>query len=122
MNEVLNNIGNAVAWTIGIPLLWFIITYTRSPWRQHPLGIEKMVGKVELFALWLLIMAGNFLPEEFDTARYVARILLFGLVTTGLVLEVINLRRVQTDSHRPLFFTWFTYRASSKRNGVKHRQ
>lgn len=122
MNEVLSVVSDVVAWTIGIPLLWFIGTYLHSAWRQNPLGIEKMIGKVKLLALWLLVMVGNLLPTGFDTARHIATIILCGFVTFVLTLEVINLRRVQTDSKKPLFFTWFTYLATAKRNDEKHHQ
>lgn len=116
MNDVLKIIGDIVAWFIPIPLVAFMVVYaTRSPWRADPIGIERMFQKSYLLALALLILAGNFLPESFDTFRLIARIGVFALVTVGLSLQVVNLRRVQTGSERPLFFTYFTYDAARRR-------
>lgn len=116
LDEILGNIGDALAWTIGVPLLVFMFTYAKgSPWRANALGIERMFQKGYLLALWLVIMAGNFLPDELNTFRLVARALIFAAVTTMLTLQIVNLRRVQTDSKRPLFFTWLTYKAAAKR-------
>jgi hypothetical protein len=111
LNDILDVIGDVIAWLIPIPLIAFILVYGfGSPWRADPIGIERMFQKWYLLALALLILAGNFLPPEFDTARLVARIVVFSLVVTGLSMQVINLWRVQTGSDRPLFFQRFTKR------------
>lgn len=116
MNEVLQAVGNGIAWLIPLPLVAFMFVYgLGSPWRADPLGVERMAQKLYLLALALLILAGNFLPEEFDTFRFVLRIVIFSVVTVGLSLQVVNLRRVQTRSERPLFFTYFTYAAGRAR-------
>lgn len=120
MNDILKNIGDLIAWTIPIPLVAFMLVYGfGSPWRHDPLGIERMWQKLYLLALALLILAGNFLPDEFDTFRFAARIVIFTTVTVGLSLQVANLRRIQTGSNRPLFFTYFTYAAVAKRRDRK---
>lgn len=115
-NDVLQMLGDGAAWLIGPPLIAFMVVYAKwSPWRADPLGIERMFKTGYLFLLWLLIMAGNFLPDEFETARLTARIVVFILVATGFVIQTINLRRVQTQSDKPLFFEWLTYRAQRAR-------
>jgi len=114
--DILQIIGDGIAWTIGIPLIWFMFTYAGySPWRADPLGIERMFQKGYLFLLWVLIMAGNFLPDEFEMVRLIARIFVFATVTVMLSLQVVNLRRVQTSSAKPLFFTALTYKAQAAR-------
>lgn len=116
MNHILSVIGDTIAWLIPIPLVVFMIVYaTGSPWRADPLGIERMAKQGYLLALAVLILAGNFLPEEFDTARLISRIAIFTLVTVGLSIQVVNLRRVQRNSSKPLFFTFFTYQAETER-------
>jgi hypothetical protein len=121
MNDILNAIGDVIAWMIPVPLIVFMVVYgTRSAWRADPLGIERMWQKAYLLALALLILAGNFLPVEFETARLVLRIIVFATVTVGLSLQIVNLRRVQTDSPKPLFFTYFTYDAAERRQERKH--
>jgi len=113
---ILDAIGNFIAGLIPIPLLVFMVTYgTGSPWRADPLGIERMFQKGYLLLLSAVILAGNFLPAEFEMIRLVVRILVFGIVVTALSMQVVNLRRVQTGSDRPLFFTWFTYAAQRQR-------
>lgn len=116
LNDVLQNIGDAAAWLIGPPLIGFMVVYAKwSPWRADPLGIERMFKTGYLFLLWLLIMAGNFLLDEFETARLIARIVVFVVVATALSIQIVNLRRVQTWSTKPLFFEWLTYRAQRAR-------
>lgn len=116
MNETLDSAGDVVAWLIGLPLAAYIIQYPRgSAWRVDPLGIEREFKNIYLFALWLLIMAGNFLPDAFEVIRLTARIVVFGAVVVGLTIQFVNLRRVQTGSPRPLFFTWLTYEAAERR-------
>ena len=120
MNDILKGIGDLIAWFIPLPLLAFMFVYgLGSPWRADPIGIERMAQKAYLLALAVLILAGNFLPAEYDTARYLLRIVIFAVVTAGLTIQVINLRRVQTNSTRPLFFTRFTYQATAKRRARK---
>lgn len=120
MNEILKNIGDVIAWTIPFPLIVFMLVYgLGSPWRQDPLGIERMFQKAFLLSLALLILAGNFLPAEFDTFRFILRIFVFATVTAGLSLQVVNLRRIQTDPDARLFFTYFTYDAVSERRKTK---
>jgi len=116
VNHILSVIGDTISWLIPVPLVVFMIVYaTGSPWRADPLGIERMAKQGYLLALAVLILAGNFLPEDFETVRLIARVLMFALVTVGLSIQVINLRRVQTNSSKPLFFTFFTYQAEAER-------
>jgi len=116
VNEALKTVGDLIAWLIPLPLIVFMVVYaTGSPWRQDPIGIERMAQKAYLLALALLILAGNFLPSEFDTFRYIARIVIFTVVAAGLSLQVVNLRRIQTRSGEPLFFDYFTYDAVERR-------
>lgn len=122
LNDVLQSIGDAAAWLIGPPLIGFMVVYAKwSPWRANPLGIERMFKTGYLFLLWLLIMAGNFLPDSLETPRLVARIVIFVLVATALSIQVVNLRRVQTWSTKPLFFEWLTYRAQRARRAAKRK-
>ena len=121
--DILFGVGDAIAWTIGVPLILFMLVYGfGSDWRKDPLGVERMFQKGYLLALWVVIMAGNFLPHEYDTFRAVLRILVFSAVTIVLTLQVINLRRIQTQSSRPLFFTWLTYAAQRERERQRKRQ
>jgi hypothetical protein len=116
LNDALQNIGNGLAWLIGFPLVAFMVVYGKwSPWRADPLGIERMFKTGYLLLLWLVIMAGNFLSDDFETLRLVARIIVFALVSAGFTVQIINLRRVQTYSPKPLFFEWLTYRAQRAR-------
>lgn len=122
MNDILKSVGDAIAWLIPLPLVGFMLVYgLGSPWRADPLGIERMWQKAYLLALAILILAGNFLPAEFDTFRYIIRIVVFATVTVGLTLQVVNLRRVQKNSPRPLFFTYFTYDAADQRKEKKRK-
>ncbi len=120
--EVLKWVGDTIAWTIGIPLIGFMVVYgSVSRWRDDPLGVERMFEKGYLLALWLVIMAGNFLPDPFDLFRMVARIVIFAVVTIMLSMQVVNLRRVQNGKDEPLFFTWMTYRAGAARRARRRR-
>jgi len=113
---ILEFIGDFIAWLIPIPLVIFMVIYaTGSRWRSDPLGIERMFQKGYLLLLSAVILAGNFLPDEFEGIRLVARIIVFSIVTVALALQVVNLRRVQTGSDKPLFFTWFTYASQRER-------
>lgn len=95
-NELIQSIGHFIVISTVIPLLLFIWLYgAKSPWRANELGVALMFQKVCLLALVVIIILGNFLPAEFDLARYYLRALLFGLVAAFLWLDVLNLVRYQ---------------------------
>ena len=107
MVEVLHLIGNALVLLMLIPLLAFILLYSMgSPWRSDPLGIALMSQKAMLLFLVLVGLLSISLPAGLDAGLYTLRVGGYAVILVLLVLDVINLRRVQTGSSRPLFFSW----------------
>lgn len=104
--SILQLVGSLIAVSMFIPLVTFTAMYLlNSPWRANELGIALLFQKMALSAMVLVVVAGNFLPSEFDLLRYLFRLAAFVAILFFLWLDVVNLHRYQTGNKR-LFFGW----------------
>jgi hypothetical protein len=123
IDSALHTIGDYFALAMLIPLIVFVVLYTRSPWRSDPIGIALMLQKIALTLLVLDLVLANYLPEGWDLAFVIARLVIFGTVLTLITIDTINLRRIQTGSKRPLFLDWLRkdYTLRARRKGFYNR-
>jgi hypothetical protein len=116
LEQVLRTIGNIEVISMLIPLGAFIVFYRLwSPWRENELGIALMGQKIALTILVTAIVAGNFLPEDWDLVRLAVRVLAFTAVLGFLVIDVINLRYTQMNRPNRLLFGRFIYKPRPRR-------
>lgn len=116
VEQVFRVIGNVAVVAMIVPLGIFILLYrARSPWRENELGIALMAQKVALLVMVLAIVAGNFLPDEFDLARIVTRALLFVAVAFFLAVDVANLWLLQAGRPNRLIFARWIYKPRDRR-------
>lgn len=126
VGSVLHEIGDVLALAMIVPLVLFIWLYGRnSPWRSDPIGIALMLQKTALALLVLDLVLANYLPDQWDIAFLILRVLIFLAVLLLITVDVVNLRLIQSGSHRPLFLAWlrkdYTQKPRSKNffNGAR---
>jgi hypothetical protein len=107
MEAILHEIGDVLALAMLVPLIIFVIYYwSKSAWRSDPIGIALMFQKASLILLVLDLVVANYSPESWRSAFLILRIVIFGTVLLLITVDVVNLRRIQTGSKRPLFLAW----------------
>jgi hypothetical protein len=104
--EILHEVGDVIAVAMLIPLLLFVAYYRRSPWRTTELGIAVMVQKTAISLLVIDLVLANYLPDELKLFFAVVRVLIFAFVLLLLVIDFINLHRIQMDPKKPLILRW----------------
>ena len=118
--QVLLVIGNVAVLLMVIPLAVFISLYrSSSPWRDNELGIALMFQKIALMTMVLVIIAGNFLPPDWDLLRRSIRAVLFFGVLFFLIVDVFNLWEYQHGRRNALFFRFLTTAAEQKRRRAR---
>jgi hypothetical protein len=124
IDNALHTVGDYFALAMLIPLLTFVILYSRnSAWRSDPIGIALMFQKVALTLLVLDLVLANYLPDSWDLAFVIVRLVIFGTVLMLITTDTINLRRIQTGSKRPLFLDRLRkdYTLRTRRKGFYNR-
>jgi hypothetical protein len=106
LSNSLHEIGDFIAVAMLVPLLLFVGYYRRSPWRSTELGIAVMVQKSAIALLVINVVIANYLPESWKFIFVFVRLVIFIIVLALLVIDFINLRRIQVDPKKRLIFHW----------------
>lgn len=90
------------------PALAFFLFFYRSRYgsnpRENEIGLALLGSKIAMLFLVLTIIAGNFLPEDFDLLRRTIRAFGFLGVLLFLVVDDVNLRLMQMGRPDRLLF------------------